>query len=195
MFGILDSFALSNLIADEVASGVGIVPLLGAGVSAASGIPLVSQLPLHLTLCIGKALGLDGKPEADGVFWHPRFGPWPAIRNDWVERAHLCQQRILAAAECRMVPGMQFDEEQWQSANNYLRAVTIARGSIGDWRLALQFLARLRPTRAKAWNDSHEIAQTCKESLGEVLFHQANSCHREGHAGFVKRLQRIIHLN
>ena len=52
---------LAVSIKEEVKKGRGIVPMIGAGVSADAGIPLTSNLPTHLWLCIGMALGIDGE--------------------------------------------------------------------------------------------------------------------------------------
>src|SRR5579872_3174808 len=73
---------------DERNKGMAFVPLVGAGLSAPSGNPVLTELKLYLVRCICRALGID-HPKA----WNPRtnkgdfdlrcFYRWLPGRDEW----------------------------------------------------------------------------------------------------------------
>src|SRR5688572_5174228 len=82
------------LVEHAVAVGDGIVPLLGAGLSAGAGIPTRPDLMLYLQWCVAKALGLDGEESPNGRRWHPQLSAWPEMRGDWHKNADRGARRL-----------------------------------------------------------------------------------------------------
>ncbi len=60
-------------IRQELSDGLGMVPFVGAGISAPSGIPVTGQLTPYLADCVRAAVQNE---------WDPRHGAWPMF-GDW----------------------------------------------------------------------------------------------------------------
>ena len=131
-------------------NGMGFIPLVGAGLSAASGNPIVTELQPYLVRCICRARGIDG-PRA----WNPRtkkgevdlrsYYRWLPGRDDWppygdpqiyARDTEDWKQRLadyFVELTRRNDPGV--DEER--------NIVQEAVGASSEWRSSLLFLSRL----------------------------------------------------
>lgn len=118
--------------------GYGFIPLIGAGLSATSGIPIVKELALYLQRCIGLALGvdvLDHEEQKDNRRrWNPRRDKWPPLSDprrpqdiDWF-------LKVYAEWQMRKQAGI-YDPE--------LSVFQEALGALAEWRTSLLFLSRL----------------------------------------------------
>src|SRR5258705_7075850 len=91
---------LIQRLKSQLDEGKTIVPLVGAGASAPSGIPTAPELEKYLTLCVGMALGVveptgvDEPTKAITDRWHPKLNSWPAMRGNWLLRANRVEKRI-----------------------------------------------------------------------------------------------------
>src|SRR5262245_3606855 len=85
-----DSRKFITEITSEVDAGFGFVPLIGTGVSAHSGVPIVSQIEDYLRKCLWLAMPVDHGPTAladsdprtDPTLdrpWNPRTDCWPPL--------------------------------------------------------------------------------------------------------------------
>ena len=142
-------------IRDAHLAGFGFTPLIGAGISAPSGVPLVQELAGYLRFCIAVGLGLDkssavrdyffGTPEALRFRkWNPRTDAWPDF-SEVAERPTEWQTllfRLISNAE-------QVHGKLPRPAEIYREAY----GAMAEWRSSLQFLSRLSHASDEA-NDS-----------------------------------------
>ena len=145
--------------------GFGIVPLIGAGLSAPSGVPIITEVKSYLHKCVARCLGLDLPeawwPEASteeisaGLArldfhnfrrWLPGRDSWPPFGSpqnyrldpcDWVAR--LKKTYLYMEAEAQSGHRKQFPE---------LSVFQEAFGASADWRSLLLFLSRLRRVQA-----------------------------------------------
>ena len=124
-------------VRNEILRGNGIIPLLGAGLSAASGIPTRPDLMLYLKLCLTKVLGLRELTNPGWTPWRPQFGGWPTMEGDW--RNHVDEGMKVLKEIIALSPNDATEKYQ-----RFLDHCVEAFGSLVDWRLALQFLARIR---------------------------------------------------
>jgi len=134
--------------------GYAFIPLVGAGLSAPSGIPIIKELKSYLVKCICRALGLDHpkawkagatapQPHLLELAIHRRWLPgrdqWPPFGDPqiysrdevvWLTRltTFFAKMQEFAAA------GEEFAE---------LSIVQEALGACAEWRSSLQFLSRL----------------------------------------------------
>jgi hypothetical protein len=119
---------LVERIADSISTGYGFIPLIGAGLSAPSGVPLVRDMTPYLQKCIGMSLGIGQRRP-----WNPRADQWPPFilksdtndKDDWF---NLIQQKI-----------KEYSTKQYSD----LPVLQEALGAIAEWRTSLQFLSRL----------------------------------------------------
>jgi hypothetical protein len=132
---------MNNLAADEfiqricqeLSNGYGFVPLVGAGFSAPSGIPLIHQVRRYLQRCICFALGAE---EPGMRPWNPRNDNWPpfidsrrpeASRYHWEDLVYSHFNRIRLR----------------EPENPNLSVLQEGYGAMAEWRTALLFLSRL----------------------------------------------------
>ena len=125
---------LCRSIFNEIQAGKGIVPLVGAGLSVPAGIPGTAELVLYLQLCVARALGLIGDSR-----WHPRLEDWPATRGSWAKSAREGHRKLIESAR---IEADALDDPP--SKGRFTDVCRQAFGALTDWRLALQFLARIR---------------------------------------------------
>lgn len=116
-----------NSIKASRQDGYGFIPLLGAGISAPAGVPIIKEIAgyLNRTICI--SLGLD---EVRNTFWNPRLHEWPRFKDvvetgEWVAK-------VISALES---PPDHLVNSNW--------VVQEAIGAMADWRSSLQFLSRI----------------------------------------------------
>lgn len=142
-------------------NGFEFIPLVGAGLSAPSGVPIISEVHTYLQKCVAMALGLD-LPEA----WTPettpqqektdvstlrlhRFRRWLPGRDKWppfgespaYERDPVDWQERLAAAFTEMRSRCR--QGEWDDYSE-LKLFQEAFGAAAEWRSLLLFLSRLR---------------------------------------------------
>jgi hypothetical protein len=110
--------------------GYGFVPFIGAGMSAPSGAPLVSELHHYLHACIAMALGV-GEPGKRP--WNPRTDQWPpfTIRNEYTQADWLLQ---IKDEHTRRLG------QPWSPETLIFQQAT---GDLAEWRGALVFLSRI----------------------------------------------------
>lgn len=139
-------------------AGYGFVPLAGAGLSAPSGVPILSEIQGYLRKCIAMALGLDRpdcwRPGAEGDRrrwrldlhklrrWLPGRDDWPPFGDpqnytrdtvDWMSRIGEVLDEMLR----------QVKRERREDYPE-LDLLQEAYGAAAEWRTALLFLSRLR---------------------------------------------------
>jgi hypothetical protein len=139
-------------VATASQNGFGFVPLLGAGISAPSGIPIVREIHAYLLHCIARSLGIDHPnswdPKSKEGFldfektrrWMPGLDSWPQMNDlhapyrdaeDWKGKLYA----IIGAMEKR--------EEETKFNCPEKHVFQEAYGAMADWRSALLFLSRL----------------------------------------------------
>jgi hypothetical protein len=122
-----DSYEFAEEIRKELDKGFGFVPLIGSGLSVASGIPTSQQVEDYLLRCL--YLALEGK-------WNPRQGRWPELYSgesseglyEWIEN------KIKTLGDMY---------KRGQGVSKAERLCWEAIGSLANWRTTLQFLSRL----------------------------------------------------
>lgn len=146
--------AFVDKIRSALNKGFGFVPLVGAGLSAPSGVPIIVEIRDYLKKCIAMALGLDreeawtperptGQLELQGKFrWLPGRDAWPPFGDpqiydrdivDWAQRLGAFVSELHRA--------------QQRQPDYYYRELGIfqeAYGAMAEWRSCLMFLSRLR---------------------------------------------------
>ncbi len=117
-------------IREALDHGYGFVPFIGAGMSAPSGTPLVTELHHYLHACIAMALGV-GEPGKRP--WNPRTDHWPpfTIRNQFTRDDWL---RQISNEHTRR------REQPWSPETLIFQQ---AVGDLAEWRGALVFLSRI----------------------------------------------------
>ena len=125
---------LIEVLGSEFKDGKSLVPLVGAGLSAPSGIPVTAELEKYLALCVAMALGLDEQTRKIAKRWHPTANGWPEFRGDWLSRSDQAQKCIAGAVH-------ETEGDPKKIAEH--RILREAYGDLVDWRLALLFLSRI----------------------------------------------------
>ncbi|MGD0552310.1 MAG: SIR2 family protein [Sedimentisphaerales bacterium] len=121
-----------DLIKECTKRGQGIVPLIGSGMSVASGIPAGSDYRAYLFYCLARVFGTDGKGNKKER-WNPSTLRWPdysevPIYGD-IKKTML---QWSTAAINKMEKEDRYDEAEWE-----------AIGAVADWRAMLDLLSRL----------------------------------------------------
>jgi hypothetical protein len=129
-------------IRESIASGYGIVPLIGSGMSAASGIPAGRDYHAYLFHCLTRVFGNSpsdndrppGRWDPSTLRW-PNFGETPKYPNlreamlTWSEAMHA----QVNASRSKQEPDVARDfEAMWQAC-----------GAVADWRATLHLLSRI----------------------------------------------------
>ena len=147
----------------ECTGGFGLIPLVGAGFSAPSGIPLVQQLKAYLHRCICVALGAEEKGMRP---WNPRVDNWPPFVDrdrpepiDW--------QRLVYA---------EFDRRRLANpADPELQVLQEGFGAMAEWRTSLLFLSRLvrdLPSGSASAGEHHLRLDVPKQELIDACFRE-----------------------
>ena len=147
-------------IREEIETGKGIVPLLGAGLSATAGIPTRPELMAYLKLCVAMALGLGRFRECQWSPWRPQSGLWPTMQGDWQKNGEQGTDVLKRIVTTMSSMPKEADEKMYR----FRELCQEAYGSLADWRLALQFLARLRLAE-----DSPNPASSSHDGRGNFL--------------------------
>ncbi|MFN7934737.1 MAG: hypothetical protein U0R19_15510 [Bryobacteraceae bacterium] len=120
----------------ERIKGYGFVPFVGAGFSAPSGIPLVSEIKPYLDRCICMALGVENPALA----WNPRTDQWPPFVD-----SKSYKDRLRALIEERK-------QRLWDPE---LAVLQEGEGAMAEWRTALLFLSRI--VRERRTEDHRDV--------------------------------------
>lgn len=145
-------------IAEEVAQGFRITPLVGAGISVASGIPAIAQLSQYLEFCIVQSLierhGIERTRYRNGI-WPLQSALWDPERK---KKAELFKKSM-------------GDDDVSQIRQE-------AFGAMADWRSSLQFLSRLDARNGEIERTSADSFVTDSFFLGLVSDAMPNLSHR-----------------
>jgi hypothetical protein len=137
-------------IRDELAVGRGVIPLIGSGMSAASGIPSGADYRAYLFHCLTRVF--DG---ASNVAWDPSTLLWPSLSevpkiddlsSHMISWSHKLQQDL--AIEI----GKSRDSRQTatdRAADEDRQARWQASGVSADWRATLHLLSRVGPENGR----------------------------------------------
>ena len=121
----------------SIKNGYGIVPLIGSGMSAASGIPAGRDYQAYLFYCLARVFGSDGQSKKRPP-WNPRTLHWPEYtavpKYDDVRAAmlawSLALQQELDGASTPVRPHERYAADaKWQTS-----------GAVADWRATLHLL-------------------------------------------------------
>ncbi|VAX38328.1 LSU ribosomal protein L3p (L3e), partial [hydrothermal vent metagenome] len=122
-------------IKTELDKGYGFIPLLGAGLSAESGVPLIDEMKGNLAICVRRALGVFSDEEEEKKRrWYPKTDSWPKfsdLRGDEEENV-----RNLISIKLKSL----------REKDNYHPEISIlqeALGALANWQSTLLFLSRL----------------------------------------------------
>ena len=120
----------TNEIRTERGKGFGFVPLIGAGLSASSGVPISTEISDYLKRIICICLQVD-RPDRV-VRWTPRGSEWPSAADSHNHSLDWNSRLILALEEAvRSNP-----------RSNDTKLIQEAIGAAADWRTSLQFISR-----------------------------------------------------
>jgi len=161
-YNVLDTANVLQQIQDDVRlGGYRFIPIVGAGLSRASGYPIIRQLnDSYLPYCVLRALGLN--PVVEGDFpevdtahprWAPRSGVWPNMAVEMAE--HWAQQEARGKTPLirrdrvrKLLERLCNDWATEPIAREFGNKLTFpiaarARESLKDWRTMLGFLSQL----------------------------------------------------
>jgi hypothetical protein len=130
--------------------GFGIVPLIGSGMSVASGIPAGIDYTAYLFYCLARVFGTDGTCGVDSkkAQWDPNSLRWPDysevpiydnVRETMLNWSSIMKNQIKKKNNS-------YDEVKWQ-----------AIGAAADWRAMLHLLSRLSLKEDDKKNDHKEV--------------------------------------
>lgn len=133
--------------------GFGFVPLVGAGLSAPSGVPIIQELAGFLRRCIAMALGLDHPdvwvPDHTGRSydncaefykvrrWQPWSDDWPSFGDPQVYPKESVGWTRRLGDVLKQMDHQRDDEPEFAIFQE-------AFGAMSEWRSSLLFIARLR---------------------------------------------------
>lgn len=133
--------------------GFGFVPLVGAGLSAPSGVPIIQELAGFLRRCIAMALGLDHPdvwvPNTEGRSydncaefykvrrWQPWSDDWPSFGDPQVYPKESVGWTRRLGDVLKQMDHQRDDEPEFAIFQE-------AFGAMSEWRSSLLFIARLR---------------------------------------------------
>lgn len=137
---------------ERIEKGFGFMPLVGAGLSAASGVPLIREIEGYLHKCIALALGVkpevsQGKPEKyhKKWRWHPQHDEWPPISVGQSYRSEDTDWQLRIGQDVDQLTSlMKNDVQGFWSDYPEVKLFIEAYGATAEWRTSLNFLARLR---------------------------------------------------
>jgi hypothetical protein len=118
--------------------GYGFVPLIGAGFSAPSGLPIMSEIESYLRRCIFLAVR-DLTPEPHEYGWHPRTDQWPPLTDS----RHREESREHWPNELYKALGLWWQELGVEAPRQQLAVLAQAYGAAAEWQSSLLFLSRL----------------------------------------------------
>lgn len=155
--------AFVGAIRSSLEKGFGFVPLVGAGLSAPSGVPIIVEIRDYLKKCIAMALGLDhekawsperptGARELQNFFrWLPGRDAWPPFGDPQIYDRDTVDWAQRLGAFVSELHRVQKEEPE----RNYreLGIFQEAYGAMAEWRTSLIFLSRLRLASEKREDD------------------------------------------
>ncbi|MBN2013150.1 SIR2 family protein [candidate division KSB1 bacterium] len=127
-------------IKESINNGLGIVPLIGAGMSAASGIPAGLDYQAYLFYCLARVFGTDGngKPMEP---WNPGTLRWPDYSD--VPIYQNIRESMRQWSEI-FVKNIKRDTGDNSKGETIDYAIWQAIGAVADWRAMLNLLSRLK---------------------------------------------------
>jgi hypothetical protein len=131
--GVTSPTEFAQEIAREVEDGSRFVPLVGAGLSFASGVLVGDAMSAYLNQCIVRALDRGGDP------WTPRTSKWPSVIETLRDAARW--------NEWEWIRDTLADVARRDSDDPDVVARQAAVGAMSSWQSALDFLARVVPRR------------------------------------------------
>lgn len=148
-------------LTDALQSGYRFLPLIGAGISAPAGIPVIGQLQTYLQRCICLALGAE---DPNAQRWDPRSHQWPPYIDPERPDSIDWEGKVLAELDRR---------KRTKSEDPELAIIQEGYGAMIEWRSSLQFLSRL--TLQKRSEDPH-VTKLVLESPNQNVI---DACFRE----------------
>lgn len=145
------TFLLKKLL-EKIETGHSCLPLIGAGFSAPSGAPLVTDLREYLQGCICASLGMfeESHMQEGGLqTWHPRTDAWPMPISQMQIHRGFWEDKLfgyitnLRGEAFSLRQGDVSKKGQYRDAARKLRLYSEALGAMQDWRTSLLFLSRL----------------------------------------------------
>ena len=135
--------------------GYGFLPLVGAGFSAPSGVPLINEIATYLNRCIAMAMGAASE-EPPLRPWNPRTDQWPTFVDreegqpapDWKAKV----RQLLQSRESER------SRRGYDAADEELPVLREALGAMEEWRTSLLFLSRLTRDAAGACMQPEGVA-------------------------------------
>lgn len=149
-------------IQDARHKGYGFVPFVGAGFSAPSGAPLITELKSYLQRCICMTLGVEEKGmEA----WDPRTDQWPPFIDRHRTEKTRYEPEFWLEQIRKELPSLQDPK---------FALFAQGLGAAAEWRTALLFLSRLdRPPRGTGDKRPEPVSLAAAQQ--EII----DSCFRE----------------
>jgi hypothetical protein len=126
-----------ELIKHDIENGLGVVPLIGSGLSIQSGIPGGIDYHAYLFYCMAKVFGTDGTGQPCGSCirqWDPATLRWP----DFVD---VPMYDDLNASMAAWSKGLL--EQSPDTKDRYDKVKWLAAGAVADWRAVLNLLSRI----------------------------------------------------
>ena len=125
-------------IRTDIERGLGIVPVLGSGISAPSGIPAGEDYHAYLFFCLERLFARqNGDSNTSEHPWDPSSLRWPPYTT----------VRTYPNLEKRMLEWTKEQDAKLQSATapkQFQRALWQSLGAVADWRAMLHLLSRTR---------------------------------------------------
>ena len=137
----LDTEVFISKIVETIKSGIGFVPIIGAGVSAPSGIPLIRELSDYLNRCIALSLKLGPYKQ---LSWNPD-SEWPGFEDP------LFWQDLELTPLTQLMVTYEVNKGKQDSNPGNLVVYQEAIGAMADWKTALLFLSRLQTQDNRLW--------------------------------------------
>jgi hypothetical protein len=182
-------------IYQNIEQGMGIVPLLGSGLSAASGIPAGIDYRAYLFYCLARVFGTDGESDKSVEQWDPRTLRWPDITE--IPLFHNVRSAMLKWAKTQL-------KEVKKSPLGYHDARWQAAGAVADWRAILNLLSRLTiQEKTKKDGKGKAVVQTYSDQriIDSFFVHLTNNRHPNSaylllaHLADILRIKVILTTN
>lgn len=132
-------------IRSDIDAGLGIVPVLGSGISAQSGIPAGFDYQAYLFYCVSRLFADLGSGGAgpDGM-WDPSRLRWPPYTSARTYESLDDDMVKWTAQQSEALCKMREDSARTQTADPEMRARWQSLGAVADWRAMLHLLSRTR---------------------------------------------------
>ncbi len=137
-------------IRSDIDAGLGIVPVLGSGISAQSGIPAGIDYQAYLFHCVARLFADRGTGAADpDSTWDPSRLRWPPYTSAQTYQSLDDDMVKWTAQQCEALSKMKRDHPRTQIDDPEMRARWQSLGAVADWRAMLHLLSRTRIRNGK----------------------------------------------